>query len=644
MDSRPDPARRLKITYLCALALIAALAVSGHAVLDRMMASLEHDARTLNLAGRQRLLSERLVRLGRALANRADGVGRGVALERARATATELREVHERMRPALEALGDARLARGHVEPLEAAFERLARNPRGLTVLESLEVAQAGFLARQEAIVSGLQSASEARVAGSRRTLATLLYATLITLALEALLVFEPALAALRRQLGERRRVYARLHERLETDELTGLANRRRLMADLAERDAADPPAQRALAFFDFDGFKAVNDAFGHATGDALLRSMAKRLETLCDAGGEIRAYRLAGDEFVLLLDAPDAVRRAEPLVARAMERLGEPHVLNGRRIATGASAGLSFCAGSDHRGERLLHEADAAMRVSKLGGTGRCTVYDGHMLRADERRLGIERDLPAAVEAGAVELRYRLVRRLSDGEPVGVEALLHWTHPTLDEIEDREIVEVANGSGTLDRLGRHVLTSACAELARARAGGAPPLALHVNVRPAELRSAGYPERVRAALLASGLAADALHLACGGGLPRRDGPETVAALERLAGLGAVVGFDDIDQQAFSLPVLIGSPARFVKLAPLDDAGALEAYARLCHSLGLRVVASGIDTPEALARVGRAGFHAAQGDAIGPAAPLRQVVRTLRACRLDAWRGPRTGTDG
>ena len=569
MTRSSNPVRRLKATYIFALVLVATLAVTGHLVLDRMMAGLETDAESVNLAGRQRMLSERLARLGHELVDRAGGFGHDAVHVRAREVEAELLRVHEAMRPKLETLGDPRFLDGHVEPLAASFERLARNPRGLTSLESLQVAQAGFLARQEGIVQALEEASEARVERSRSTLSALLYATLITLALEALFVFEPALGSLRRTLAARRRVYTQLRDQLELDELTGLANRRRLMRDLEERDRAHPPAQRALAFFDFDGFKAVNDSLGHDAGDALLRSMAGRLQSACGRGDLVRAYRLSGDEFVLLLDASDVAEWAESFVQDVLGRLGEPHLLQGRRTVTAASAGLSVHVDRSFPGERMLYEADAAMRVSKRSGKGRCTVYDERMLHDDERRLGIERDLPGAMEADEIALRYQVVRRLSDGESIGVEALLHWTHPTLGEIDNRELVAVANASELIDRLGCHVLSIACAELARARSGGAPPLELYVNVHPAELRSPGYPERVRAILRATGLPAASLHLECSGGMPQRGAAEYIAAMRALTALGIVTGFDDIDRQTFSLRSLTDSPARFVKPSPRPD---------------------------------------------------------------------------
>ena len=640
MDRTQDLARRLRITYLLALALIAALATAGHVRLDATMAELERDAESVNLAGRQRLLSERLARLGPELAARAGAFGYGPTLARARGVADELLAVHRRMRPELEALGRARFVDGHVEPLLEAFERLASRPRRRTALESLEVAQADFVERQEAIVHALEASSEARASRSRRTLTALLCAILGTLALEALLVFEPAVRTLRRLFEDKRRVYARLHDQLERDELTGLSNRRRLMRDLAEADGTDPPARRALAFLDFDGFKAINDSLGHDAGDALLRSMAERLKGLCDVDGEIRAYRLSGDEFVLLLEAPDAARRIEPLVVRALERLREPHVLHRRRVASNASAGISLCATPDCRGVRMLYEADAAMRASKLDGKGRYTVYDETMLRTDERRLGIERDLERAIEAEEIGLRYQLVRGLSDGEPIGVEALLHWEHPTLGKIDNGELVDAACASRTMGRLGAHALSTACAELVRARRRGAPALDLYVNVQPSEVRSPGYVERVRDTLALTGLPAPALHLECTGGMPRRGMLETVSAMRELAGLGVVTGFDDVDRQSFSLRAFTDSPVRFVKLAPLEDDGVLDAFARFCRALDLRVMAKGVETDRALARVRRAGFDAVQGHAIGRPGPLDRVLEGVEA----KGEAPRTGTDG
>ena len=632
MDTEHDPARRLKITYLVALALIAALAGLGHLTLDRALSGLDDDARTINLAGRQRLYGERLARLGRAMVAADTPGARDEAFERGRETIERLREAHETLAPAVAALDHERLHDDHVEPLVEAFERLAAAPADPEALMALLSHRASFIERQETIVDALADRSDTLFRSSRGTMAAVLWATLLTLAFVALFVFEPALARLRRLLGEQGRARDRLSDQLERDELTGLANRRRLMRDLEDGDAIEPPARRALLFLDFDGFKAVNDSLGHETGDALLRSIAVRLRALCGAEPGLEAYRLSGDEFVLLHAGPDAAERAEELARAAIERLGPAHVVRGHEIVSSASVGVAVGERLGYVGERLLHDADAAMRVSKATGKGCHTVYDEAMLAADERHRRIERDLRAGLERGRIGLRYQRVRRLPRSEHdggEGVEALLHWVHPTLGEIDHRELIEVASAAETVGLLGRYVLESACRELAGRRVSGEPSLDLYVNVHPNEMRSPGYPERVGRIVADSGIAPGSVHLECSGDIPARGSSETTAAMIELSRLGVATGFDDIDRHPLSLRALLDTHVRFVKLAPVADPDVLDAFVGFCRSLGLRVMAKGVEDPGTLARVETAGFDAAQGHAIGPPASLDEVAAAIAA---------------
>ena len=635
MELKHDPARRLKTIYLAVLALIALIAGFAYVALDRALVGLEDDALTVNVAGRQRMLGERLAHLGRAMAD-ADGADvRDEAFERGRLVIGRLQEAHGALAPAVASLGDARLREDHVGPMIEAFEDLAAGP-GPDALMVLFATHARFLERQETIVAALEDHSEALVARSRAMMTGLLTVTLLTLTFVALFVFEPALARLRRLLGEQGRAHERLSDQLERDELTGLANRRRLMRDLEDGDAVEPPARRTLLFLDFDGFKAVNDSLGHETGDALLRSIAGRLRRLAAEVPGLAAYRLSGDEFVLAHTGDGTEESGEALARAAIDRLGAAHRVRGHEIVSGASVGVATGERSGTVGERLLHDADAAMRVSKTAGKGRHTVYDAAMLEVDERRRRIERDLPGAIETGRIGLRYQRLRRLSGragddgrgrgrgGDRDGVEALLHWVHPEFGEIDNRELIDVASAAETVGPLGRHVLATACRELAAHRADGGPALDLHVNVHPAEMRSPGYVGRVVGIVAESGIDPGSVHLECSGGLPARGADETIAVMAELARAGLATGFDDADRHALSLRSLVDTPVRFVKLVPIDDGAVLDAYAGFCRSLGLVVMAKGVETAEALARVERAGFDAVQGHAIGRPATLDEAL--------------------
>lgn len=402
MNTECHPIRRLKVSYVCALSLIALLAVAGHRIGSQLAHERASDAYVINLAGRQRMLSERAVKL-MLLSTDESGV-RGIDTDGDGLPDTTPRDA---LRDVFELLGDSHAALASGDPgkgvplpsdpaLQAAYAELGTvldalgdeiraSLSGSSADESLSRAlaiQSRFVHAQNAIVDLHEGVAERSHRRERLAATWLLGVTLLTLVLVALLVFEPAVRAMRELFARLVEANADASWQATHDALTHLPSRRALADDLAAAcepaDRTTPASRFALLFLDFDGFKAVNDVHGHDVGDALLCSIGRRLLELApfDGADRRRAYRLAGDEFVLLLCGADAHRDA-PLVAdEAIRRFEEAHALDRLRVVATVSVGIVLDGSCTDDPDTLLRNADSAMRRAKALGKSRFVLFD----------------------------------------------------------------------------------------------------------------------------------------------------------------------------------------------------------------------------------------------------------------------------
>lgn len=287
------------------------------------------------------------------------------------------------------------------------------------------------------------------------------------------------------------------------DALTGLPNRRALHRDIASRRGGE--GEVALAIVDLDGFKQVNDHFGHATGDELIRAVAILITETC--GDEAQCYRLSGDEFVLLADGPIAGNLIEGISRMIVDRLRKPVQLERRAIAVGASVGLSRSGGEEApASSELLRRADVAMFASKRGGKMRCTWYAQALDRNREARLDLDNELRAALAKGEFRVNYQPLVDARTGAIVAVESLLRWEREDGSQIGPNIFIPVAEESGLINAIGLWVLRTACRD---ARDWG--DLNLSVNISAAQLRNPEFPILVGQVLEETGFPPERLEL-------------------------------------------------------------------------------------------------------------------------------------
>jgi len=413
------------------------------------------------------------------------------------------------------------------------------------------------------------------------------------------------------------------------DPLTGLGNRRCFLEELAGAIAARPAGGLAVLLLDLDRFKEVNDTLGHQAGDRLLVEVAERLVAATTGGGMVA--RLGGDEFtVLVRDAggPDgAVRLAERLLAA----LAGPVRLREIDIQVAASVGIACW--PEHGGDPdlLLQRADVAMYLAKSRHTG-IDLYTEAYDPSSPDRLALVGELRAAIDAGALTVSYQPKLEVASGRIVGAEALARWLHPTCGAVLPDVFIPIAEHTGLIAPLTRLVLIDALLACRRWRAGGLD-LGVAVNLSARGLLAAGLVEDVTDLLASAALPASALTLEITEGQVMTDSEQAVAVLERLHDLGVHLAVDDFGTGYASLGYLRELPVDEVKIDKAfvlgmtsnpADAAIVQAAVTLGHSLGLRVVAEGVEDGETLRRLTTMGCDLVQGYHTGRPMPSEELL--------------------
>ena len=427
------------------------------------------------------------------------------------------------------------------------------------------------------------------------------------------------------ELGDLIRTFGRMRESVArhdrdirrvaySDALTGLSNRLAFRESLDQRLRALQGAGRqlALVFADLDDFKRVNDTLGHEAGDEVLLQVATRIDRAVHAirGADAMVARFGGDEFVVLLQAGDnepegdvrmmVTRLAETLV----RELGEPMLLNGRQVFLGSSVGVALFPDDAASASLLMKNGDIAMYQAKVAGKNCYRFYSRTMDQAVERRVRLEHDLRGAWSRGELSLAYQPIFRTRDRVLVGAEALLRWNHPEDGAIAPSVFIEVAEQSGLIEAIGPEVLRSACAEAAgwpTPRGAGEPPF-VSVNVSPRQLRSGDLVQQVAGALVESGMAPERLHVELTETAVISDEANATALLARLREVGVRVWLDDFGTGYSSLSHLRRVQVDGLKidrsfitdlLRDPDDLALTSAIIAMAHSMGITVVAEGVE---------------------------------------------------
>jgi diguanylate cyclase (GGDEF)-like protein len=428
----------------------------------------------------------------------------------------------------------------------------------------------------------------------------------------------------------------RLHHQAYHDSLTGLANRamfrERLVLALDAHRHRDQPL--AVLFADLDDFKLINDSFGHAMGDRVLRAIADR--TIACVGPDDLVARLGGDEFAVLLD-PSSAGTAEEIGHRILAELREPFLIDGHAIGVGASIGLVVPdKGEPLSADALLRRADAAMYSSKRRGKGSLARYTG------SNDGGPNADLPhllaqalaggSPAESG-FEVHYQPIVRFTDGATVAVEALVRWTDPVAGAVHPDVFVTVAERTGLVVAIDDFVLEQACADIAVLESMYGRPIDVHVNVSAARLGQEGLEETVFAALARHAVPRGRLIVEITETRRIPDLPRAAAVADRLRSQGVRVALDDFGSGFNALAQLHALPVDIVKLDSTltdvdtspDRAGAVcRSVLAICAELNVIVVAEGIETVSRATALAELGCHLGQGYLFGQPGPLASLT--------------------
>lgn len=437
---------------------------------------------------------------------------------------------------------------------------------------------------------------------------------------------------------------ARAEEQLR-DPLTGLPNRQWLQERIwtALDDAERIGARSALMLIDLDRFRSVNDTLGHLAGDRLLLQIADRLRLALPRGAE--AARLGGDEFAVLLPVADSTTSATRVARGLVAALSSPLDLDGLTLVLEASAGVAVFPDHALDAEGMLRRADVAMYQAKRDRTG-VEVYESKRDSNTPDRLGLLGDLRRALDAHEVELHYQPKVRF-DGQVAGLEALVRWVHPERGKVPPDEFIAIAESSGLMPHLTEYVLETALGQVAQWRSQGLyVPVA--VNVSPRDVHSPGFAGSVAARLARHGVPAGALQLEITEHVLLEDPQRAADTLAGLTGHGVKMSLDDFGTGYSSLVHLRRLPVSELKIdrsfvarlaVDAEDAEIVRCTVDLAHSLGLLVVAEGVEDDETWERLRDLGCDAVQGWLVAAAMPPEETTAWLRARGSRGWQRPR-----
>ena len=422
------------------------------------------------------------------------------------------------------------------------------------------------------------------------------------------------------------------------DPLTHLPNRRLLLDQLRHAMlAADRTGQRgAVMMLDLDHFKQINDSLGHTVGDALLVQVSQRLQT-CVREGDIVA-RPGGDEFVLVLEAlagtdQDAASRAEAIASKVLSALGEPYTLNDKAYTCTPSIGLAIFPQHHETMDELVKQADAAMYQAKAAGRNRVCFFDFALQAAAEAREALTDAIRQALVRQEFQLFYQ-IQVQEDGAIQGVEALVRWRHPTRGMVSPAQFIPLAEETGLILPLGQWVLETACAQLVTwAQTPASAHWTIAVNVSALQFAQTDFVANVMLALERTGANPHLLKLELTESMVVGNVDVIISRMNVLRARGVRFSLDDFGTGYSSLSYLKRLPLAQLKidqsfvrdlLVDPNDAVIAQTIVSLGHSLGLVVIAEGVETKEQRDDLARMGCDAFQGYFFGRPVPAADLL--------------------
>ncbi|MEO7750792.1 MAG: EAL domain-containing protein [Sphingomicrobium sp.] len=417
-----------------------------------------------------------------------------------------------------------------------------------------------------------------------------------------------------------RQTQERLTHLANVDVLSGLPNRGRVRQLLGEalRGATAGSVPCAIMFLDLDGFKPVNDTFGHPKGDAVLRAVAKRL--VDEVGEDGHVGRMGGDEFAIVVNDAQSRKKVEQLADRIIQAIKEPYVIDETAIGIGVSIGCAFGPIDGATVDDLILKADLALYLAKDSGRGCARYFSSELQSEQEDRVRLESDLRQAVAARQFYLVFQPLVNAKSQKLIGFEALIRWNHPQRGLVPPNVFIPVAEETGLMPVLGQWVIEEAC----RAAATWPEPITVSINISPKQIVMPALPNIVSEALARNKIAGNRIELEVTEGVFLGDNGSTLDVLKRLRALGVGIALDDfgtgyssigyLNKAVFHKLKIDGSFVREAGSRP-ENVAIIQSIVQLAKSFRMSVTAEGVETAEDFERMRDLGCDTIQGYLFG-----------------------------
>lgn len=648
--------------YIVGLAVIAIAAVVSTILTSTALTRQEKDAGVLAAVTQQILLSEAIENAGFEIEATETPEARLKAVDRLSVELIRIRNNHLGIRYGSV---DLELPTDHsdafndqieadVQPHFLTMARLAEeliengsSGENLRAGAASEMARASeeFREGMNGIASLIKDEAQARIAGLRITQLVLLSVMMLLIVLEALFLFRPAVRGVRQEWEQRAVDHetARAEDQQKLsylaryDPLTGLINRflfsDRLQSAIAR--ARRDESLVALMFLDLDDFKAVNDHYGHATGDALLKQVAKRIVAAVRETDSVA--RIGGDEFTVILESGSRLEDAGQVATKILDSVAEPYIVGNRELRVTTSIGIAMYPLDGDTSQALLRDADIAMYSAKAAGTNNYQYFTPKLRQTASERLRLIDGLRRAVATGdGLRLVYQPWVDTDNGKVAGVEALLRWEHPELGMVPTERFVSLAEQTDLIVPLGLWAMNEACRQLKKWHDSGLEKFSVSINVSPRQLRRGNLAEVVEQTLERTDLEASWLKLELTERTLVEDTETARRTLERLRAIGVSIAIDDFGTGYSSLSYLKSFPIDAIKIdrefvrdavTDADTAIVSESMVSLAKSLRLEVIAEGVETREQLDMVRGFGCNLVQGFYISRPLAVDRMPRAI-----------------
>jgi diguanylate cyclase (GGDEF)-like protein/PAS domain S-box-containing protein len=419
---------------------------------------------------------------------------------------------------------------------------------------------------------------------------------------------------------EIRQTQERLTHLANVDVLSGLPNRGRVRQLLGEalRSATSGNVPCAIMFLDLDGFKPVNDTFGHPKGDAVLRAVAKRLVDEVAADGHVG--RMGGDEFAIVVVDAQSRKKVETLADRIIQAIKEPYVIDQTEISIGVSIGCAFGPIDGATVDDLILKADLALYQAKDAGRGCARYFSSELQSVQDDRVRLESDLRQAIASNQFHLAFQPLVNAKSQKLIGFEALIRWNHPQRGFVPPNVFIPVAEESGLMPVIGEWVIDEAC----RAAATWPEPITVALNISPKQIVLPALPNTVSEALARYKLPGNRIELEVTEGVFLGDNGATLDTLKRLRALGVGIALDDfgtgyssigyLNKAVFHKLKIDGSFVREAGTRP-ENVAIIQSIVQLAKSFRMSITAEGVETAEDFERMRDLGCDTIQGYLFG-----------------------------